>query len=149
PIVTLTITRAESAPARIPATTIVALTIAPRSPVVGAHLAPPNGLGSPRLAPALLAVRRFPRLFRCCGWPRGRLRRSRHLGRRRGRRGFRRVRLSAGGHARRRGRGVARALRRSDAADRDRSKWRSIDADCPWLARFARNTFAVEIDPGA
>src|SRR5262249_24395445 len=41
PIVTLAITRAESA------TAIVALTIAPRSPVVGAPLAPPNGLGSP------------------------------------------------------------------------------------------------------
>src|SRR5262249_3734507 len=60
PIVTLAITRAESA------TAIVALTIAPRSPVVGAHLAPPNALGSPRLAPAPPAPSGCVRLPAAC-----------------------------------------------------------------------------------
>src|SRR5262245_66453589 len=142
----LTIPHADGALARESAAAIIALTITPRSPVVGAHLAPPNGLGSPRLAPALLAACGFLRLLGRGGGPRRRLGRGRHLGGR-GRRRFGRVRQ----HTRRGGRRFGCALRRGDAADSDRSNWRAIrfDANCPWLARFARNTFALEIGPGA
>src|SRR5262249_31048680 len=150
PIITLTIIRGEGALARVPAATIVALAITPRSPVVGAHLAPPNGIGSPRLAPALVAACRFLRPLGRCRRPRGRRRRSRHLGGR-SRFGFERVRLWAGGRARRGGHGFVRALRRGDAADGDCSNRRAVgfDADRPGLARLAGNAFAVAIGPGA
>src|SRR5262249_54492410 len=146
-------TRAEGpAPPRapIPAATIVALAIAPRTQVVGAHLAPPNGIGSPRLAPALVAACRFPLLLGRCRRPRGRRRRSGHLSGL-SRCGFDRVRLWAGMRARRGGHGFVRALRRSDAADGDCSNRRAVgfDPDRPGLARLAGNAFAVEIDPGA
>src|SRR5262249_7572629 len=69
----------------------------------------------------------------------------------RGQRGFEWVALGTCGHARRGGRGFARALGRNNAANGDCSDCRTIgfDVDRAWLARFARNAFALEISPGA
>src|SRR6516225_7886954 len=59
PIIPLTITRAESALARESATAIIALAITPRAGILGAYLAPPNGIGSVWLAPVLMAAAVF------------------------------------------------------------------------------------------
>src|SRR6516165_3110847 len=149
PIIPLTITRAESALARESATAIIALAITPRAGILGAYLAPPNGIGSGRLAPALMAACGFLRLLGRGGGPRRRLGRGRHLGGR-CRRRFGRARLG-NRHTRRGGRRFSYALRRGDAADRDRSNWRAIrfDANRAWLARDAAITFATEIGPGS
>src|SRR5262249_52512376 len=149
-IIPLTIPHAEGALARVSAAAIIALAITPRAAILGGYLAPPNGIGSVWLAPALMAACGFLWLLGRGGGPRRRLGRGRHLGGR-GRRPFGRVRLGTGRHTRRGGRRFGYALRRGDAADSDRSNWRAIrlDANCPWLARFARNTFALEIGPGA
>src|SRR5262249_53337612 len=147
PIIPLTITHAEGALARVSAAAIIALAITPRG-ILGAHLAPPNSIGSAWLAPALMAACGFLALLGRGGGPRRRLGGGRHLG---GRcRRFGRVRLG-NRHTRRGGRRLGYALRRGDAADRNRSNWRAIrfDAGRAWLARDAAITFAAEIGPGS
>src|SRR5262249_34686019 len=148
-IIPLTIPHAEGALARESAAAIIALAITPRAGILGAYLAPPNGIGSVWLAPALMAPCGFLRLLGRGGGPRRRLGRGRHLGGR-CRRRFGRVRLG-NRHTRRGGRRLSYALRRGDAADRNRSNWRAIrfDADRAWLARDAAITFAAEIGPGS
>src|SRR6516164_2661804 len=149
PIIPLTITQAEGALARVSAAAIITLAITPRG-ILGAYLAPPNGIGSGWLAPALMAACGFLRLLGRGRGPRRRLGRDRHLGGR-CRRRFGRVRLGTARQTRRGGRRLGYALRRGDAADRNRSNWRAIrfDAGRAWLARDAAITFAAEIGPGS
>src|SRR5262249_35579457 len=130
PIIPLTITQAEGTLARVSAAAIIALAITPRG-ILGAYLTPPNGIGSAWLAPREAGG--FLRLLGRGGGPRRRLGRDRHLGGR-CRRRFGRVRLGTARHTRRGGRRLGYALRRGDAADRNRSNWRAIrfDADRAW-----------------
>src|SRR5262249_24011867 len=79
-IIPLTIPHAEGALARESAAAIIALAITPRAGILGAYLAPPNGIGSVWLAPALMAACGFLRLLGRGGGPRRRLGRGRHLG---------------------------------------------------------------------